>query len=131
MSDVSLLAFVLDEAIATVYPGTRTSRFSFHFSAFLPIVTRFTHHSLHNKLANVLGPNFLGGNHMKRALALVLAAAAIGGALPGCAYGSIATAGDKVVITRQDGFLFGALRKVFVCKVTDGGAASCHDQDSP
>jgi hypothetical protein len=76
-------------------------------------------------------PKHLGGNHMKRVLALVLAAAAIGGALPGCAYGSIATAGDKVVITRQDGFLFGALRKVFVCKVTDGGAASCHDQDSP
>ena len=50
----------------------------------------------------------------------------------GCAYGSIATAGnDKVVITRQDAFLFGALRKVFVCKVTDGGTASCGTNESP
>ncbi len=67
---------------------------------------------------------------MKRALAIVLAAAALG-PMTGCAYGSIATAGDKVVITRQDAFLFGALRKVFVCKVTDGGTASCHDAESP
>ena len=59
---------------------------------------------------------------------LVATAAPIGG----CAYGSIATAGnDKVVITRQDGFLFGALRKVFVCKVTDGGTASCGSNESP
>ncbi len=50
----------------------------------------------------------------------------------GCAYGSIATAGnDKVVITRNDMFLYGALRKVFVCKVTDGGAASCGTNESP
>jgi hypothetical protein len=50
----------------------------------------------------------------------------------GCSYGAIATAGnDKVVITRQDGFLYGALRKVFVCKVTDGGAASCGTNESP
>jgi hypothetical protein len=68
---------------------------------------------------------------MKRAFAIVLAASALGGGISGCAYGSIATAGDKVVITRQDSFLFGALRKVFVCKVTDGGAASCHDAESP
>lgn len=50
----------------------------------------------------------------------------------GCAYGAIATAGnDKVVITREDWFLGGALRKVFVCKVTDGGTAACGTNESP
>ncbi len=49
----------------------------------------------------------------------------------GCAYGGAATAGDKVVILRNDGFLFGALRKVFVCKVTDGGVASCAANEAP
>ena len=62
---------------------------------------------------------------------MILAAGTIAGALPGCAYGSIATTGDKVVIARQDGFLFGALRKVFVCKVTDAGVANCGSAESP
>jgi hypothetical protein len=68
---------------------------------------------------------------MKSTIVLFLAAAALAGATQGCAYGSIATAGDKVVITRQDGFLFGALRKVFVCKVTDAGTANCGSAESP
>jgi hypothetical protein len=68
---------------------------------------------------------------MKKIAALCVLAAMAASAT-GCAYGSIATAGnDKVVITRQDGFLFGALRKVFVCKVTDGGTASCGTNESP
>jgi hypothetical protein len=68
---------------------------------------------------------------MKNTIVMFLAAAALAGATQGCQYGSIATAGDKVVITRQDGFLFGILRKVFVCKVTDAGAANCASADSP
>jgi hypothetical protein len=68
---------------------------------------------------------------MKLSIAIVLAASALSSGLTGCAYGSIATAGDKVVITRQDGFLFGALRKVFVCKVTDAGVANCGAAESP
>jgi hypothetical protein len=68
---------------------------------------------------------------MKKTIAMILAAGAIAGALPGCSYGGIATAGDKVVITRNDSFLFGILRKVFVCKVTDGGVANCAVADSP
>lgn len=68
---------------------------------------------------------------MKKIVAAMMLVGMVGGAT-GCAYGSIATAGnDKVVITRQDGFLFGALRKVFVCKVTDGGTASCGTNESP
>ena len=68
---------------------------------------------------------------MKLSIAMVLAASALTSAMTGCAYGSIATAGDKVVITRNDGFLFGALRKVFVCKVTDAGTANCGSAESP
>lgn len=68
---------------------------------------------------------------MKKAIGLVLAIATAA-PLTGCAYGAIATTTDgKVVITRQDSFLFGALRKVFVCKVTDGGVANCQAADAP
>ena len=75
--------------------------------------------------------NPLGDMTMKNAVAMILAAGFIAGAAPGCSYGMIATAGDKVVITRQDGFLLGALRKVFVCKVTDAGVANCGSAESP
>ena len=68
---------------------------------------------------------------MKKALALVLGSLMLASSLSACAYGSIATAGDKVVITRNDAFLFGALRKVFVCKVTDAGVTACGSADSP
>ncbi len=68
---------------------------------------------------------------MKKAIALVLAAGFMASA-SGCAYGMIATSGtDKVVIPRNDSFLFGALRKVFVCKITDNGVASCAEAESP
>ncbi|GAC1586331.1 MAG: hypothetical protein NVS3B20_15460 [Polyangiales bacterium] len=68
---------------------------------------------------------------MQKALGLVLGSVMLAGSLSACMYGSIATAGDKVVITRQDQFLFGILRKVFVCKVTDAGGAACASADSP
>ncbi|HVK63415.1 MAG TPA: hypothetical protein VM694_03015 [Polyangium sp.] len=58
---------------------------------------------------------------MKKTLGFLLAV----GVLGGCSYGGIATVGDKVVITRNDLFLFGALRKVYVCKVADRGLTDC------
>ena len=69
---------------------------------------------------------------MKKALGFVLAVA-FASPLTGCAYGMIAATqdGSKVVVTRQDMFLFGALRKVFVCKVADGGVAGCGESESP
>ncbi len=69
---------------------------------------------------------------MKKALGFVLAVATAA-PLTGCAYGMISTTqdGSKVVVTRQDAFLFGALRKVFVCKVADGGVAGCSESESP
>ncbi len=69
---------------------------------------------------------------MKKLTVFLFAASILASSATGCAYGAIATAGnDKVVIVRQDAFLFGILRKVFVCKVTDGGATACAEGTSP
>lgn len=70
---------------------------------------------------------------MKKLVALLLVTASFGALSAGCAYGPMV--GDqtatKVVILRQDGFLFGALRAAFVCKVTDAGLSSCQEGESP
>lgn len=68
---------------------------------------------------------------MTKSIALVISAVVLTGALSGCAYGGIGVTGDKAVVTRNDAFLFGILRKVFVCKVTDGGLSSCQAADAP
>jgi hypothetical protein len=70
---------------------------------------------------------------MKKSIASVLAALTVAGALSmGCAYGGVSGVGaDKVVIARNDAFLFGILRKVFVCKVADTGVSACAEGDSP
>lgn len=69
---------------------------------------------------------------MKKGMIGVLAAAALLGPLcTGCAYSGVAAAGDKAVVARNDGFLFGLLRKVSVCKVTDSGLTNCQDSESP
>lgn len=66
-----------------------------------------------------LATTFIGG--------LLLAAT-----LSACSYGAIAmTSTDKVVVMRHDGFLFGALRKAFVCDVTDAGLANCVTSENP
>ncbi len=69
---------------------------------------------------------------MKKIVGLLVIAVLASEAM-GCAYAGIgmSAAGDKVVVLRQDSFLFGALRKAFVCKVTDGGLASCASNESP
>lgn len=64
---------------------------------------------------------------MKKLLKSLVVVGALAGALGGCAYGGMTTVGDKVVIARNDNFLFGALRKVFVCKVSDAGVTGCVD----
>ncbi len=68
---------------------------------------------------------------MKKTICLFLAAAALAGAAQGCAYGGVGVSGDKAVIARNDSFLFGALRKVFVCKVTEAGVTACGSAESP
>jgi hypothetical protein len=68
---------------------------------------------------------------MKKIL-LALVAVPVLVAATGCAYGGLGGVGtDKVVITRNDAFLFGALRQVFVCKVADSGVSSCQSAESP
>jgi len=68
---------------------------------------------------------------MKKILGSLLVVGTLVGAT-GCGYGSAVAIGtDKVVILRNDGFLFGALRKAFVCKVAENGLASCADNESP
>lgn len=43
----------------------------------------------------------------------------------GCSYAGVGIAGDKVVLPRNDNFLYGMLRKVYVCKLTDEGLTEC------
>ena len=68
---------------------------------------------------------------MKKGLASILAVAAIASALGGCAYAGVGVSGEKAVVARNDAFLFGILRQVFVCKITDGGLSSCQSSDAP
>jgi len=68
---------------------------------------------------------------MKKLLSKLVVVAALAGSLGGCAYGAAEVVGDKVVITRNDQFLGGALRKVFVCKVTDSGVTNCGNAENP
>jgi len=67
---------------------------------------------------------------MVRTLIVALALVGVGSTV-GCGYSGVATSGDKVVIARNDGFLFGILRKVYVCKVSDAGVTGCADSESP
>lgn len=50
-----------------------------------------------------------------------------------CSYGGVAMNADgtKAVITRNDSFLFGLLRQVYVCQVSDQGVTNCNKSDRP
>ena len=67
---------------------------------------------------------------MKGLATLLLLTFAIG---TGCSYGGVGlnASGDRAVIARNDNFLFGALRKVVVCKVDDGGLHECVSAETP
>ena len=49
----------------------------------------------------------------------------------GCGYASVATSGDAAIIVRNDYLLFGALRKVYVCRITEQGLRQCSSAESP
>jgi hypothetical protein len=52
--------------------------------------------------------------------------------MTGCAYGGVSGVGkDYVVVLRNDGFLFGILRKAYVCKSTTSGLSGCKDAENP
>jgi hypothetical protein len=57
---------------------------------------------------------------------------ALAAAVSACAYGGVAKVGKKqVVVLRNDAFLFGALRKAFVCKVNSSGLSQCSTNEAP
>lgn len=67
---------------------------------------------------------------MKKALFILALAATAAPAMTGCAYsGASALGADKVVITK-DG-IFGLIREVYVCKVTNDGVSACQSADKP
>ena len=68
---------------------------------------------------------------MHRPLTTLLVALALASTLGGCSYAGVATAGDAAIITRNDYFLFGALRKVYVCKITPTGLTQCSTAETP
>ncbi len=67
---------------------------------------------------------------MKKIKALIVGGLLVA-ALGACAYGGAAAAGDKVVVLRNDMFLFGMLRQAFVCQITDSGLANCGANQNP
>jgi hypothetical protein len=72
--------------------------------------------------------------HLKKLLAAAMLAGFLGtsgAAVSGCAYGGVAASGEWVVVTKNDGFLFGLLRKVYVCKITPQGVQTCMTAESP
>lgn len=71
------------------------------------------------------------GKAVLRLAAVGLVLGSIGAGALGCAYGGVGASGDKAVVLRNDAFLFGALRKAFVCKITDAGLSGCTEGDSP
>jgi len=65
---------------------------------------------------------------MKKALLVLAGVATLGG----CAYTSPGVvAGDRIVLPKNDYFLFGVFREVYVCKVTDGGVTDCRASENP
>ncbi len=68
---------------------------------------------------------------MKKVLGFLLLGACFGSSMGCTAYAGAAGVGDKVVIASNDGFLFGAFRKVYVCKVSDKGLTACSNAESP
>jgi hypothetical protein len=69
---------------------------------------------------------------MKNILASLLVLGTLSIGLMGCSYGGAAGIGtDKVVVLRNDGFLFGILRKAYVCQVAAEGLRACNNAESP
>lgn len=71
---------------------------------------------------------------MKNIIRSLVLVSVLGGLLiiPGCAYSSVAAVGKQhVVVLKNDGFLFGLLRKAYVCKATANGLEKCQDLENP
>jgi hypothetical protein len=67
---------------------------------------------------------------MNRLAAIALIGMTMAGVF-GCAYGAVATAADGTVyVARNDFFLFGLLRKMYICKPA-GATLACTEVPSP
>lgn len=62
---------------------------------------------------------------MKKMIAAASVVLMTGTVIMACSYAGVGVAGDKVVVPRNDSFLYGMLRKVYVCKLTDEGLTEC------
>lgn len=67
---------------------------------------------------------------MRKLQALVVGGL-LAASLAACAYSGVAASGDKVVIARNDMLLFGMLRQVYVCQITDSGLTNCTMNENP
>jgi hypothetical protein len=68
---------------------------------------------------------------MKKLLGMILLAGALA-PLAGCtSYAGAAISGDKAIIAKNNSFLFGVFRTVYVCKMADNGVSDCKSTDSP
>ena len=68
---------------------------------------------------------------MKKLIVAISAIAILGTIAPACHYGAVDVSDGKAVVVRQDDFLYGMLRKIFVCEVSDAGLANCASGENP
>lgn len=69
---------------------------------------------------------------MNKTFVTMMLVGVMGSLLGGCSYGGVAAVGtDKVVIAKNNAFLFGILNKVYVCKVADTGVSACASAEAP
>ncbi len=68
---------------------------------------------------------------MSKALMVILMSTFLVGAT-GCAYGNALRVGkSKVLVLKNDGLLFGLMRKAHVCDVTPTGLKNCSTEENP
>ena len=66
---------------------------------------------------------------MKKSLLALVAVCFLG---TGCSYTQVTRLGKgKVAVVKNDMFLMGALRKIFVCNATKGGLSNCSTNENP
>lgn len=63
-------------------------------------------------------------------LQAVLVGAVVAASLAACAYTGVAASGEKVVIART-GLIYGLMRQMYVCQITDSGLTNCATNESP
>ncbi|MGZ3699275.1 MAG: hypothetical protein ACXVCH_14365 [Bdellovibrionota bacterium] len=64
---------------------------------------------------------------MKKLILVLLAFAA----MSGCSYGGFAALGSDKVVVAKNSMIGGAMRTIYVCKVSDKGVSHCMDNESP